>query len=90
MRIVIEIPDELLLTASTSPPAETAAASAPAAGPIADAISGGAAPDTVRAVAQSTAAIGMDALPAGAAEAPAPDGPGAAVAGAYDGGAAPS
>ncbi len=91
MRIVIEIPDELLLTASASPPAETATGTAPAAGPIADAFSGGAAPETVRAMAQSNAVIGMDALPAGAAEESTPTvASGPAAPEAHDGGPAPS
>jgi hypothetical protein len=62
MRIVIEIPDELLTTAS-------AAKRDTGVGTITAAVqSGGAAPDTARATAGQLAAAGVDALPAGAAE----------------------
>ena len=91
MRIVIEIPDELLATtAVVSPAAQTDDGTTSAAGTVTAAMSGGAAPDTARAMAQSRAAIGMDALPAGAAEAaatPAVTGP--AIGDVQNGGPAP-
>jgi hypothetical protein len=58
MRIVIEIPDELLTTPSATQ----------AGGITTEVQSGGAAPDTARATARQLAAAGVDALPAGAAE----------------------
>jgi hypothetical protein len=69
MRIIIEIPDPEGSNARPAlPQVEVTGETTQSVAPVSDAFSGGAAPQTARAVAQSNAVIGVDALSAGSAE----------------------
>lgn len=91
MRITIEFPDQPSSAAIPDSPHPVELASVTPISVSGTDSSGGPAPENVRVVAQSNAAVGMDAFAAGAAEENPPPAPnGAAEHGAHNGGPAPN